>query len=496
MGMDEEYDIAELKAAASSGDSERITEALARVELMFAAEDREWLKISGGYHPDKEGLDLAKLKEISKQIREYLAGSPLIKRAVSLRTSYVFSKGVNIPGFEYAPTAGTKHTGRPSKVRRFFSDSVNAKYFTSSSAQEQLERTAATDGVVLMLGQTTSAGKQLRQIPISDITEVAVHPEFPSEVIAYQRSWTMYKSSTEPVPMSRWYYTDSYTGPKAKEIEGVEVDQSSVIFDQMFNTQAGWTFGIPDALSAVAWSKIYTELVNYGKAMTETLARFAMYLKHDKSSTGAAAGLQMAKSNAAGQVASIGSGMDFAALSTAGKTYDFDGLRPVAAMVATAMEVSVIHLLSDPGAAGSSYGSAQNLDVPTKRAIVSRQSTWASYFERILKWVDPKAADTNVTFPPLDDPDPYREMQVVVLGHSTGLIHPDEARARVMSVGQFEDKHGDQVPDTYQSPTDAGETTTTNDTASANAGVNQGTPDQGRSNGGGGVDKSLNNDLL
>ena len=184
-----------------------------------------------------------------------------------------------------------------------------------------------------------------------------------------------------------------------------------------------------------------------------------------------------AKVSGAGGIAGIGTGNDLTALATAGKSYDFDALRPVAAMVATSLEVSVIHLLSDPGAAGSSYGSAQNLDLPTKRAVVNRQDLWGAFFERIVEYATGERV--QVTFPTLDDPDPYREMQVVALGWNTGLLHKDEARSRVLRVGQFEALHAD-APE---------------ETAIPGGEASLGAPGQGQSTGAGSVDSTLANDV-
>lgn len=478
--MEDNYEgiVSDLDFAAKTGDRDLIAEALERVDRMysFAAEDRGWVLLTGSnVFKQEEGPDLESLKSISKQLREEAVGNPLIKRGIGLRKSYVFSKGVNIPGFEHTPTGGR---GRPSKATKFFRDPVNQKQFIDSSKREELESAAFTDGVVLHVGDKSS--NQVRQIPLTQIVGVATDPEFPSEIVAFKRQWQKVEyrdGQQQSETQVFWYYSDTFSGTKEKFIDETPVKQNSVIFHQMFNSQSGWTWGSPDALSAVVWSRMYSELVNYGKAMTKTMAMFAGTLTSKKSSTAAMAGRSLAE-NGGGGIASIGQDQQFAALATAGKTYDFEGLRPIAAMVATALEVSVVHLLSDPGAAGSSYGSAQNLDLPTKRSIVARQDVWASYFERIIRWA---TGDSEpVTFPALEDPDPYREMQNAVLAYNTGLIHPDEMRPRVMKVSQVEALH-DNPPEGTVAP-------------NPSAGIST-SPDQGRSNGTGGAGKTLGNDI-
>lgn len=474
-------DIQDMITAVKEDDSALLSEALNRVEAMLAYEDVGWSRLSEAVRSG-EGLTLNQLKQISARIREDIVGSPLIKRGVALRGSYVFSKGINIPGFEFAPTAGSERRGRKPLAERFFRHPVNARYLFSASAHDELERTAAADGMIFFVTSHEGRVPVFRQVPLTEITNVASNPDHPAEEIAYLREWDvrfMRDGREVTEHKKRWYFVDTYTGPRSASLFGddAEVDTENPMFVQKFNSQVGWAWGVPDAVSAVAWARLYTELVNYGRAMTKTMAKYALAFKSQKKST--AQDMVGARLSGAGGIAGIGTGNDLMALATAGKTYNFDGLRPVAAMVATALEVSVVHLLSDPGAAGSSYGSAQNLDMPTKRAIVNRQDLWASFFERVVEFAT--GDRVQVSFPALDDPDPYREMQVVALGWNTGLVHKDEARARVLRVGQFEDLFG-AAPEETSVP-------------GGDESVSVASPDQGRSNNVGDVDSTLSNDI-
>lgn len=467
--MENEYlneAVDDVRAALSLGDKEEMIEALSRVERMFSVEDRGWKILLGNdYHMDEHGPTLEMIKKVSEHIREEAVGNPLIKRALGLRKSYVFSKGVNIPGYEFKPTV-TKR-GRPSQTSKFFSNKVNQRYLIDPSHREMLEQTAFTDGVIFHLGDDKT--KTIRQIPIWEIAGIATHPDYPTEVIAIKREWTRQEAGKQAENMVRWYYVDQHEGDRAQKIDEHLVERDKTMFIQNFNAQSGWLWGVPDALTAVVWSRIYTELMNYGRAMTKTLAQLAAFMKSKNPKAGNQAGKAIA-ANAGGGIASIGEGQELAALATAGKTYDFEGLRPIASMVATGVEVSVIHLLSDPGAAGSSYGSAQNLDLPTKRAIVMRQDLWASYLERILEWGTGERE--QVTFPLLDEPDLYREVQTAAMAWNTGTIHPDEIRGRMLAIAQLEPLH-DAPPEGAVPPT--GESS-----------VQASAPDQGQSNGTGG----------
>src|SRR5690606_32618220 len=132
-------------------------------------------------------------------------------------------------------------------------------------------------------------------------------------------------------------------------------------------------------------------------------------------------------------------------------------------------------------------------DLPTKRAMVSRQNLWASYIERILKWATGK--DVDVTFPPLDD-DPYRAVQALALIWNTGLVHEDEMRDPILEMGGITAKH-EKAPENVLLPnnSDSWERADIDPSDDPGAGKQAASPDQGVSNSSGGTDSALSNDM-
>lgn len=503
--------------AGEEGLSADFRESLAAVANMFAAEDRGWERITGFNNTENiPGLALRDLKDLSERIREAAVGNPLIKRAISLRTSYIFSKGVNIPGYDDVNSdviegdkKAPKKKGRKSKEEIFFTSSVNKAHVFSPTAFEEMEKAASSDGVFILLGEKTT--KDLRPIPLHEITGVYTNPDFSSEIWAYQRTWTRMSLNGEPEQVVKWYMVDTYPHKQApKSINKVQVDDNYTVIDQRFNTQTGWTFGVPDATAAVIWSQMYSELIHNGRIMTKALAKIAFQVTSQTNRGARAAGTAIANKQGAGQTAAMAAGNSLTPVASAGKTYDFNGLRPIASMVATAMEVSVIHLLSDPGAAGSSYGSASNLDMPTKRAMTNRQALWADFLERVVKWGTNK--DVKVVFPDMDDPDLYREQQVANLAWSTGLIHGDEMRDKTLLVSGIKPMH-EKAPKGFMLPNNEESLGRKDVDADAQpdaskpgdleqgpqpdtkTGIAAGAPDQGKSNNAGGVNSTLANDV-
>lgn len=411
-----------------------LAESLAGVSQMLAWEDRGWDLLWGSN--DAFGIQRLELIQISEKIREMVVGSPIVKRGAQLRASYVWSKGMQIEG---ALPSGT--SGRPTALQNFYADPVNKQYLFSSDAHEILERAAYTDGNVFFVGDNET--KKVRTIPVWEISGELRNPDFNDEIWAYQRTWNSWTVTGGSKPNKEWYYTNRYTGTKRTSINRYPVNSKKTILVKQFNRQAGWAWGIPDAISIVAWARLYSEFLKNGKIMTQALAQFAFKAVVKTKTAGDNASVKLA-GKSTGATAVTGDANDLVPLNSAGRGYDFDSGRALAAMVATGIEVSLIHLLSDPGAAGSSYGSAQSLDLPTKRAIVSRQRSWADFYTEVLEWAGVK--NPKVSFEQLDDPDYYREIQALLLGFGSGAIDWDEFRPKLLSLLNIESKH-DTEPD-------------------------------------------------
>ena len=99
---------------------------------------------------------------------------------------------------------------------------------------------------------------------------------------------------------------------------------------------------------------------------------------------------------------------------------DLDTGRPIAAMAATAMEVSVDALLSGPGAEGG--GGTQILDQSTLNAAYARQGNWADFYLRVLRVIgvpEPSVNFNNIIVDPA-----YRTVQSLSQAWMTGLFGP------------------------------------------------------------------------
>jgi len=403
-------------------------EAFSALQRAIDVEDAHWTRIFGAVEHDGPTLD--QLQQLDEDIREAIIKSPIIDRGAQLRHSYVWSKGVKLP--EHA--ADPSKPGAKSRIEKVLTNPINRRYFFDGEAHEELERALYTGGNVFALVDRSE--HTARRVPLKEITSLITNPDFSEEVWAWKREWSHTNDKGVVEQKQAWYYASDCPLPASKrakkQIRKVPVDHTKVIVSHSVNRQIGWPLGIPDAVAAVVWAKLYSEFLKHGYVMSRALASIAFRATVTSKSGGENASIKFANTDGAGKTAVFGAANSLTALPTAGRGYDFDSGRPIAAMVATAVQVSIVHLLSDPGAAGSSYGSASNLDLPTKRAVVARQQSWAGFLNRLLDALG--VPNANVSFPSLEEPDFFREVQSIIAGWSTGLLHENEVRSRLIAL--------------------------------------------------------------
>lgn len=404
-----------------------LAEDLNRVQNMLKIEDAGWAK--GDTGPDG-GMTREQISDWAGQIREAVVGNPWVKTGIRLRNSYIFQDG----GIRYEGIPATTDGRRKDKnVQELVDNPINQKHFFSQSAHKERETANYTDGNVYYLGDNTSF--ELEHVPFEQITAEYRNPESPSQIWAYRREWTPGGATEKKLA---WYFTDVYwskgqddSGGRLKSLkianEAQAVDTGKTIFDGRVNTQLGWSFGIPDAISALIWARVYTEFMTNGKIMTDALAQFAFQAAMKTGKGQNAAGLQLATPKRPGATVVTGGADQLVPLSSAGKGYDFGSGVALLAAVATSIGVSVIHLSADPGTAGGSYGSASTLDLPTLLATQDRRDWHVEFDLRVLRWMG--ASDATASFRPLTDPtNILRLMQALLAAWNAGLYKGDEAR--------------------------------------------------------------------
>lgn len=457
-------------------ENNELRESNAQVAAMFAAEDRGWQLLLGGSAGDSEyGLDLDEVKAVASTASTQVAAGAIPKRAADLHFGFVFGNGMEIEGVERERGA----SGRPRGEVAFYENTVNQESIFSGAAQHELQYARFTTGNVIVLCDKST--KTVRRLPFAEVKNVLTNPDYSEEIWAYLREWTSYKPNGDSETKQEWVYTNRYPQGKRRQQsisvndKQVKVAQGVTAVDLRANRQVGYTFGIPDAAAGLHWSRAYGEVLRYGQIVNETLAK-VVYKVVQKTQKGAQNAAVKLGRGGAGQAAVLGEGQDIQMVNASQSSFNFAAARPLAAMAATAWNVSVVDLLSDSSAAGSSYGAGNLLTAGMQNAMQGMRQEWAQFYSDIFELMG--FGRPRITFPPMERPDSYRMAQELTL-YSVALSD-EEYRAEVLD---RLDIAGDaaEVPPMLK--------------ARGEVPKQQSSPDQGRNSPAGGADSGSKNDM-
>lgn len=484
-------------------DNSTVREELERTRAQYLAltsEGAGWQAIYGtGFSRDENsGLSLDTLKTVSKLLREEISSSALPKRANEARYSHTFGKGFIIPGFEeeiLTPDEREKpRRGRPRKrpLTDFMASDTIKRYVWSEEAQVAMHAASSTDGCFLLLGNDTT--KEVHPISILEIDDVMTDPDFVDEVWAYKRKWNSFNPATGTTENKElWIYTDRYKGARLTTVGDTPVAKDLTIIDAVFNNQVGWTLGVPDLMAGQIWNRKYLTMIAYGEAVTEALATYTAKIKAQSQAGANAMGLKMSKGGVrAGHTHVYGAGNEITTFQTAGRTYDFGGLRVFAAFYAASVGLPLTDLTADPSAAGASYGSAAALMPGARRSIEARRLQWADWMSRVIKWGIGR--DVDVIPESILEEDAYRKTQATIMSWATGNFHPDEIRPALAKTTDIQLLH-ERSPEGVVIPNNEAQLEPANDGVTVGSDGSAITPDQGVQNGTGGQDDKTKKDL-
>lgn len=383
--------------------------ALARATLEF--DDKGWAPLN---QITDNAIRLEDVKTISRQARRQTASNPILKRGGMLRASYVFGRGFKMSqaGNPLAP-----------RFQKIIDDPVNQQVLFSESACKKNERALFTDGNFFVRYDRRS--RRFSRVPLDEITGWATDPDDPEVIRYYLREYQVRKPVTDPYnsytadTKKVWYPLDYVENPVAR-INDIPVDRNFVIIDSKSNDETGALWGIPDALPALPWSWAYSEYLKDGSKMLKALSSIAWQVKSKTSSGGANISSKLLSNNGVAQTAVTGADIEMNAMPR-NNSVNLETGRPLAAMAATAMEVSVDALLSGPGQLGG--GGSPILDQSTLNAAYARQGNWEDFFMRVLRVIG--VPDPSVTFNNIIVDPAYRNVQSLSQAWMSGLFSAD-----------------------------------------------------------------------
>lgn len=388
-------------------------ESLADVEL--AQDDEGWQRLSAQIEAEmtRDGLLRA-----SRLCRVMTIVNPLMRRALQVRTAYVWGQGV---GVQARATDKTGAQDVNAVIQRFVDDPSNRETFTGSQAHHDLESGLWNDGAVFtaLFTNPRNGRVQVRVLPYDEITDVVCNPEDEDEPWLYKRVWT--HSALDPrtgqtitEPRETWYPALNYRpAARMRQVNGAPVRWDAPVHRTRVNRLAHKQFGIGDGYAAINWARGYKEFLEDWAQLTKALSRFAFKASSSKNpSQKLRAKLQqqqqIAGGSQAGATAYTSPDSTLEAVPKTGATIDSDSGRPLAAMVASAVGLPVTTLLSDPGVTGA-RATAETLNQPMRLELQSRQELWTETYRAIFAYVIEQAVrasdgmlDGTITRDPYD----------------------------------------------------------------------------------------------
>lgn len=360
---------------------ERVSESLGQLALM--AEDRGWAELT---HQGSDLITRDGLTRAAELCRVVAVANPLLKRGLGIRGSYVFGQGVEVSG---RATGEDGAQDVDAVIRAFFDDEGNRDAVTGPQARLGLEHDLGTDGNVFLAHFTNplDGRVKVRPLPFDEVAEIVTAPGDKTDPWFYLRRWV------ETVPTSTFgtqlsqerkaYYPALKYQPltRPRTMGGVEVMWDAPVLHVKVNPVGnGW--GIGDAYAALPWVKSYKEFLEDWAALCRALSRIAF-----RASSKTATGSQKARSALAGlgtaepgSSVSLGEGQTLEAVPKTGATLDSESGRPLAAMAAAALGVTVTILLADPGTTGA-RAVAETLDLPMRLEMEARREVWAQAYK-------------------------------------------------------------------------------------------------------------------
>lgn len=471
----------------------------------LALENIGWRPLMG-IADSANSFTLDGLHRASELCRAVATVNPLVGRGLKVRTGYIWGPGVSVVPQEFMTGPGRPRTVNTTPRLPDGLDDV----LTGTLAQIEIETSAATDGNLFFL--VDRRNKLVQRVPFEEVSEGVSQRGNRERLLYIRRTWNDWdleldsRNDIETRPITHpdatragrqwlragregtsaspfrfqsvWYPTPAAMRERGLQrsgrIAGDPVDHSKVMVHVGFNKLTGWRWGVPDILRAIWWTKAYKEYLENCSVLAKAYARFAWKITNEKSRGVRRTAAQVAQTPrvdpgtgqpmAVGGSAILGAGQDMAAIGGRGQV-DFDAGRPLAAMIAAALDVPLPALTEDPTIGNRS--AAESLDTSTILVMQARQKVMDEVFRQIFSLLGLRV---RLRWPEINEEPIHRRLQAIDMAVRLGLLSKDEARAMVLDA--WKDKWDDfpaAAPSADQLPIIFGTTSLAGGESSGNA---------------------------
>lgn len=409
---------------------------------ILASEDVGWNKL-GGSPNDLSQITLMEAKTVSDRLHGYAESNPLLVRGREVRASYLFSGRYEI---------GTKDAASKISPQQYniIERTKNQTAVFSMEALERIEFERYAAGNVYVLYDRTA--KTFQHLPFREISDIIYNPDDSSEPWYVMREWTATvidpQGNKQAVTKKMYHPTsdfDAGAGGYATTIAGVTVDDTKRMIVDRVNVAAGGNLGVPDSFAAAPWALAYSAYLSDGSKVLAALAEWAWLVKPRKRPAAERAATTVRSERGAG--GTLFTDADVSAMPTS-NAIDLNTGRPMAAQVASALGISIVLLLADPGQSGA-YGTAQTLSDPNRRTMEARRERNTAFLVHCLQLIGVK--DPEVRWPKMSPGSDDEESDIIMKAWGSGLFHEDEVREPLAELANITLLH-DTPPEGFMYP--------------------------------------------
>ena len=425
----------EIERARIDGEPEalvRAAEAMSQniINATLEFEDREWKLLNGiDASSEVKGIAYNQLVNVIKKSEEMTKTNALMGHALRVKTNHFSGRGFTFD----IKTAGSKGNVAP-RFQKMIDDVENQRVIFSPTAMKNLNRILWNTGNLFAMWNEKEKEFTLLSVDGSLDGDFIAYDDNPSRIKYYKRSYSIQNdldANGRPKRVEEWIPVLEHKeklGPKLPKTIKVggqddqKVSQDCVIIDLRVNKDEDDAWGVPDCFSAIPWAWASAEYIKDGSKLLKAYAAIAYQIKTKTESAKKAAGAAIATGKIGGS-AVTGVDTEISQVNKASAVDLYTG-RPIQAMFASAVDLSVTSVTNDTGKGGA-YGSEQVLTGPELMAALSRQAELGGFFERCFRAMGVAAkvvwAQTGV--------DPiHRQVQSLGLAHTLGFISQLEGR--------------------------------------------------------------------
>lgn len=360
----------------------------------------QWMELTATNN--QQDFNLTGRKTIAVQAQIFFIKNPLIGLAVTLKTAFIFGKGITFKGED-----SIVHE----VISDFWDDVDNKAELTGVRAQKEKSNTTQLDGNLFLTFfiNTATGAVKVSSIPIEEIDDIIMHPQNRRKPLWYKRVYQSqeydYTSNAyKPGNTKTEYYrdwknndpADRIYDPPIEKIAKDSAGQEILVYHIKVNCTDKQKFGFSETYRAHDWAKAYTDFLSDLSSIWKTLAIFATERKLKNGTKGQiqAAAAATRTYNQSGERANdrpaagstrVANDMDnWIPIKTSGVTMSADDGRRLLLMVCAAMGVFE-HYFGD--GSNSNLASTESMELPMLKMFEDRQSLFEDMYREIFNLV-------------------------------------------------------------------------------------------------------------